>query len=179
MLNQVCTVCLDERCIFFVCSVISRMLATAAIPILSRLMRVKGNGSKLSAAKTLIRVIGPVFANLRVRLLLDSWYMRCILLRAAFGAGFQVIGQVRKDTALFRIPEQTTKRGRPRKYGVKYAPDDIEKLPIIPVRLFIYGKLQWVWYRSVVAKARFLMAAWSAPYGRALKMTSAVSPGHG
>jgi hypothetical protein len=119
-------------------------------------MRVEGNGTKLQAAKTLIRAVLPVFDGLRVRLLLDSWYMRGILLLAALKAGFQVIGQVRKDTALFRIPEQTTRRGRPRKYGAKYSPEDIEKLPITPVQLFIYGKLQWVRYRSVIAKARFL-----------------------
>jgi hypothetical protein len=119
-------------------------------------MRVEGNGSKLTAARTLLRVIKPIFDGLSVRLLLDSWFMRGILPRAALKAGFQVIGQVRKDTALFRIPEQATRRGRPRKYGEKYTPEDIAQLPVTPVQLFIYGKLQWVRYRSVIAKARFL-----------------------
>ena len=144
------------QCWVSLAAVIENGLSAAAIPILSRLMRVGGNGSKLSAAKALIRVIRPVFADHRVRLLLDSWYMRGNLIRSVLQAQMQVIGQVRKDTALFRIPEQTNKRGRPRKYGAKYTPADIEKLPIIPVRLFIYGKLQWVWYRSVIARARFL-----------------------
>jgi hypothetical protein len=101
-------------------------------------------------------VIKPVFDGLSVRLLLDSWYMRGVLLRAALGFGFQVIGQVRKDTALFRIPTRTIKRGRPRKYGAKYTPEDIERLPFTSAELFIYGKLRWVRYRSVIAKARFL-----------------------
>ncbi|MHB8846629.1 MAG: IS701 family transposase [Nitrospirota bacterium] len=144
------------QCWVSLAAVIENGLSAAAIPILSRLMRVEGNSSKLTAAKTLIRVIKPVFEGLSVRLLLDSWYMRGILLRAALGAGLQVIGQVRKDTALFQRPELTTKRGRPRKYGAKYTPEDIEKLPITPAQLFIYGKLQWVRYRSVIAKARFL-----------------------
>jgi hypothetical protein len=144
------------QCWVSLAAVVENDLSAAAIPILSRLMRVEGNGTKLQAAKTLIRAVLPVFDGLRVRLLLDSWYMRGILLLAALKAGFQVIGQVRKDTALFRIPEQTTRRGRPRKYGAKYSPEDIEKLPITPVQLFIYGKLQWVRYRSVIAKARFL-----------------------
>jgi hypothetical protein len=144
------------QCWVSLAAVVENGLSAAAIPILSRLMRVEGNGTKLQAAKTLIRAVLPVFDGLRVRLLLDSWYMRGILLLAALKAGFQVIGQVRKDTALFRIPEQTTRRGRPRKYGAKYSPEDIEKLPITPVQLFIYGKLQWVRYRSVIAKARFL-----------------------
>ncbi len=144
------------QCWVSLAAVVENGLQAAAIPILSRLMRNEGNGSKLTAAKTLIRVITPVFENFTVRLLLDSWYMRGTLLRAALKAGFQVIGQVRKDTALFRVPELRAKRGRPRKYGTKYTPDDIAMLPAISVQLFIYGKLQWVRYRSVIAKARFL-----------------------
>lgn len=144
------------QCWVSLAAVIENGLSAAAIPILSRLMRNEGNGSKLTAAKALIRVIAPVFEHFSVRLLLDSWYMRGALLLAALKSGMQVIGQVRKDTALFRIPKQSAKRGRPRKYGVKYTPADIEKLPITPGELFIYGKLQWVRYRSVIAKARFL-----------------------
>ncbi len=144
------------QCWVSLAAVVENGLQAAAIPILSRLMRAEGNGSKLTAAKTLLRVIVPVFDSLSVRLLLDSWYMRGTLLLAALKAGLHVIGQVRKDTALFRVPEQKAKRGRPRKYGAKYIPDDVEKLAITPVQLFIYGKLQWVRYRSVIAKARFL-----------------------
>ncbi len=144
------------QCWVSLAAVVENGLSAAAIPILSRLMRNEGNGSKLTAAKALIRVIAPVFENFSVRLLLDSWYMRGTLLLAALKSGMQVIGQVRKDTALFRIPIQSTKRGRPRKYGAKYTPADIEKLPITPAELFIYGKLQWVRYRSIIAKARFL-----------------------
>ena len=144
------------QCWVSLAAVIENGLSVAAIPILSRLMRGEGNGSKLTAAKTLLRVIKPVFDDLRVRLLLDSWYMRGVLLRAALGFGFQVIGQVRKDTALFRIPVRTVKRGRPRKYGTKYLPEDIEKLPATSAQLFIYGKLRAVRHRSVIAKARFL-----------------------
>ena len=145
------------QCWVSLAAVVENGLQAAAIPILSRLIRNEGNGNKLTAAKTLLRVIVPVFENLSVRLLLDSWYMRGTLLFVALRSGLHVIGQVRKDTALFRIPDKRkAKRGRPRKYGVKYAPVDIEKIPVTPVQLFIYGKLQWVRYRSVIAKARFL-----------------------
>lgn len=144
------------QCWVSLAAVVENGLQAAAIPILSRLMRIEGNGSKLTAAKTLIRVIRPAFNDLRVRLLLDSWYMRGTLLLSALAAGIQVIGQVRKDTALFRVPDQRTRRGRPAKYGAKYTFDDVANLPVIPVKLFIYGKLQWVRYRSVIAKARFL-----------------------
>ena len=73
------------QCWVSLAAVIENGLSVAAIPFLSRLMRGEGNGSKLTAAKTLLRVIKPVFDDLRVRLLLDSWYMRGVLLRAALG----------------------------------------------------------------------------------------------
>lgn len=80
---------------------------------------------------------------------------------------FKVIGQVRKDTALFCVPDKIRKRGRPKKYGEKYTPKVVEDLPQTWIKLFIYGKLRWVRYRSVMAQARFLNgrlvhAVWSA-----------------
>ena len=137
-------------------SVVSRGLSSAAIPLLFRLMRVNGNTSKLDAAKALIRAILPVFASENVCLLIDSWYMRRILILYALNNGIHVIGQVRKDTALYDIPERTGKRGRPRKYGDKYTSERIELLTEKTERCFIYGKWQWVHYKTVIAKARFL-----------------------
>jgi len=84
------------------------------IPILSRLARQEGNSGKLVAAKKLLRVIAPLFKGLQIVLLMDSWYMRCTLISYALDHGLQVIGQVRRDTALFHQPERTGKRGRPR-----------------------------------------------------------------
>jgi len=148
-------------------AVICSDIQNAAVPLLSRLIRSVGNASKLDAAKTLIRVIAPVFVCLNVRLLLDSWFMRGNLISFALGSGFHVIGQVRKDTALFCVPDKIRKRGRPKKYGEKYTPKVIENLPQTWIKLFVYGKLRWVRYRSVIAKARFLKgrlvhAVWSA-----------------
>jgi hypothetical protein len=137
-------------------SVVSKGLSSAAIPLLFRLMRVNGNTSKLDAAKALIRAILPVFASENVCLLIDSWYMRRILILYALNNGIHVIGQVRKDTALYDIPERTGKRGRPRKYGDKYTSERIELLTEKTERCFIYGKWQWVHYKTVIAKARFL-----------------------
>src|SRR3972149_2814317 len=71
------------QCWVSLAAVVENGLQAAAIPILSRLMRNEGNGSKLTAAKALIRVITPIFENFSVRLLLDSLYMRGTLLRAA------------------------------------------------------------------------------------------------
>jgi hypothetical protein len=137
-------------------SVANQGLSSAAIPLLFRMMRVDGNTSKLDAAKVLIRAIFPVFASENVCLLIDSWYMRATLILYALKNGIHVIGQVRKDTALYKIPVRTGKRGRLRKYGDKLTPERINLLPEKRERRFIYGKWQWVHFKSVIAKARFL-----------------------
>ena len=80
------------QCWVSLAAVVENSLQAAAIPILSRLMRNEGNGSKLTAAKALIRVITPVFEKFSVQLLLYSWYMRGTLLFAALNSGMQVIG---------------------------------------------------------------------------------------
>lgn len=136
--------------------VVEKGLTKAAIPLLSRMMRADGNTSKLDAAKVLIRAAAPVFASQKTCLLLDSWYMRGGLIAYAVKHKIQIIGQVRKDTALYDIPIPTGKRGRPRKYGDKYTPERVAQLPEKRARMFLYGKKQWLWYKSVVAKARFL-----------------------
>lgn len=126
------------------------------IPILSRLARQGGNSGKLVAAKTLLRVIAPLFEGFQTSLLMDSWYMRCTLISYALDRGLQVIGQVRRDTALFHLPERTGKRGRPRKYGEKVSAEWIDSLPQVSMECFIYGKTQMVYYRSAIVLARFL-----------------------
>lgn len=84
-----------------------------ALPILSRLPRATGNGGKLVTAKTLLRVAHHLFRERLVTLLVDSWYMRRSLLCPAQAMGYQVIGQVRKDTALYLPPPpHNGKRGR-------------------------------------------------------------------
>jgi hypothetical protein len=131
-------------------------LKHSAVPLLSRLMRTNGNSSKLDAAKTLFRVVAPVFANQRVVVLMDSWYMKWPLLKYILEHGFNAIGQVRKDTALYGIPAFTGKRGRPRKYGDKFTPDVVAALPEIREWVYIYGKWQWVRYRSAICLAKFM-----------------------
>ncbi|MBU4030512.1 MAG: transposase [Proteobacteria bacterium] len=70
--------------------------------------------------------------------------------------GFQAIGQVRRDTALFGIPVFTGGRGRRRIYGDQYDAEVINALPEIREWLYLYGKWQWVRYRSAVCLARFM-----------------------
>lgn len=117
------------------------------VPVLSRLARQGGNSGKLVAAKTLLRVIVPLFQGVQTFLLVDSWYMRCTLISYALDHDLQVIGQVRRDTALFHLPERTGKRGRPRKYGEKVTALWIDSLPEVSMECFIYGKTQMVYYR--------------------------------
>jgi len=129
-----------------------------AIPLLSRLMRVGGNSGKLMAARTLLRVVAPVFAGQGKTLcLMDSWFMKRPFLEYMLEQGLHAIGQVRKDTALYGIPGVVTgKRGRPRKYGDKFTPEVVEALPVHREQLLLYGKKQWVQYRTTICKARFL-----------------------
>jgi hypothetical protein len=106
----------------------------------------------------LIRALGAVFQDLPVRVLLDSWYMRQQVIEYALAWGFEVIGQVRRDTALYALPQAlgSARRGRRRVYGLKYTPAQVAVLPEYRVRLWLYGQRRWVRYRSVQAKARFL-----------------------
>ncbi len=132
--------------------------APVALPILSRLIPSAGNTGKLIAANTLIRSVYRLFEEVKVRVLVDSWYMRRRFIASMQGRGFDVIGQVRIDTRLYDEPGPRKKgqRGRPRKYGEKYTPKRIAHLKRTITTLRLYGKEQVVRYRSKVLKARFL-----------------------
>jgi len=125
-----------------------------SIPLISRLTRVNGNGNKLVTTGILLRVMRLFFTGATV--LMDSWYMRGTLISSLQSMGYHVIGQVRKDTALYDVPERTGKRGRPRKYGEKYTLERVASLNEARVKTKIYGRWQPLRYRTVIAKARFL-----------------------
>ncbi len=136
---------------------ISTGMKHSAVPLLARLMRTGSNTSKLDAARTLLRVIAPVFSEgKKVFTLVDSWYMKWPYLKFVLSLGFHAIGQVRRDTALYGIPVPTGKRGRPRKYGDKFTPSVVASLPEHRKKVFLYGKWQWVRYRSAVCLAKFM-----------------------
>lgn len=148
----------------------------SAVPLLSRLMRIGGNGGKLDAAKTLLRVIAPVFAGgKQVFILVESWYMKWPYLKYVLSLGYHAIGQVRRDTALYGIPVLTGKRGRPRKYGNKFTPEVVSALPEHRKKVFLYGKWQWVRYCSSVCLAKFMRGLKVRWYGCNLKMRLARS----
>jgi hypothetical protein len=129
----------------------------SAVPLLSRLMRKSGNTSKLDAAISLLAVIAPVFTGKgQLFTLVDSWYMKWPYLREVRKRGFHAIGQVRRDTALYSVPVQQRGKGRPRKYGEKYTQELVATLKEHRRRVFLYGKYQWVRYRSAVCLAKFM-----------------------
>ena len=132
--------------------------APVALPLLSRLIPSASNTGKLIAANTLIRAVYRLFQGLKVRVLVDSWYMRRVFIQSMLARGFDVIGQVRIDTRLYDEPPRRKpgERGRPRKYGDKYTPKRIAHLKRTEVTLKLYGKQQAVRYRSKILKARFL-----------------------
>ena len=128
----------------------------SAVPLLSRLMRKSGNTSKLDAANSLLAVIAPVFSGQgQLFTLVDSWYMKWPYLREVRKRGFHAIGQVRRDTALYAMPIQQQGKGRPRKYGEKYTQELVDTLKELRRRVFLYGKYQWVRYRSAVCLAKY------------------------
>lgn len=125
------------------------------VALRSRLVHAVGNGGKLTIALELIEALRSQMQ--RVRVLFDSWYMRRRLILPLLGQSVQVIGQVRRDTALFvPPPTKPPQRGRPRKYGARLTPELIEALPGEEHTLFIYGKEQRVRLRTALAVARFL-----------------------
>ena len=140
-----------------------------SFPIRLRLVPGTGNTHKLKIAGALLRAFRP-HLPVPVRLLTDAWFMRRRLLLPLLRSRGQFIGQVRKDTALFRVPPpRSSRRGRPRIYGDKITPEDIAALPAEIVSLHLYGKWQKVRLQSIVAKARFLdghpvRAVWCALY---------------
>jgi hypothetical protein len=127
------------------------------LPILSRLVPTTGNRNKLKIALALVRGLAPVMTQ-PVRVLFDAWFMRARLVLPLLSRKIQVIGQARRDTALFLPPvvSVTKGRGRPAKYGARLTVEDIDALPTHQLTLTLYGKEQLIRLRSVVAMARFL-----------------------
>ena len=90
-------------------------------------------------------------------LLLDAWYMRGSLIRAALRLGHDVIGQVRRDTILFRLPAPRGPgtRGRPRLYGVRIDAATVAELPATVHTIAGYGGRS-ARLRHAVCRPRFL-----------------------
>lgn len=139
-------------------AVVERGWSVGAVPLLLRLVRGRGQGSKLATAQLMMRLLGDRLGQ--VRLLVDAWYMRRRLLLPVVAAGHCVIGRVRKDTALFHKPPARSKqRGRPRKYGARLTPEQVATLPVMRSAQILYRHLEVVRYRTCWGVARFLNGA--------------------
>lgn len=131
------------------------VVTRGVVPIRSRLVAGTGNTNKLFLGLALVRAILPIAPNLR--LLIDSWFMRARLVLPLLSRGVRIIGQARRDTALFLPPEpELPRRGRRRIYGKRLSASDIAALPAAEHTLRLYGKDMRVRLRSVIAVVRFL-----------------------
>ncbi len=145
----------------------------ACLPLVIRLHKKIGNRSKITTGVSLIRWLAPVLWNSgteKLRVLVDAWYMKGPFILPLLKQDMDVIGQVRRDTALFDFPteQKNPNRGRPRKYGQKWTLQDFkERCRLHTAELKIYGnKPKMVKYYSKRLKARFLkgepvIAVWS------------------
>jgi hypothetical protein len=125
------------------------------VPIVTGLCRGPGHAGKIALAKTLVRAVGDRLGPLC--LLLDAWYMRRSLIQAALRRGHAVIGQVRRDTALFQVPPPPAPgtRGRPRVYGARLDAAAVVQLSVTCPRIAGYGGRR-ARLRHVLCRARFL-----------------------
>jgi DDE superfamily endonuclease len=124
------------------------------VPIVTGLCRSSGNAGKIALARTLLRVVGNRLGSLC--LLLDAWYMRVSLIQAALRRGHAVIGQVRRDTALFGLPPRAPgRRGRPRVDGERIDAAAAGLLPASMHRIAGYGG-RAARLRHVLCRPRFL-----------------------
>jgi hypothetical protein len=147
---------LNSQCWVTLALVVRVRLGSAlTVPIRSWLLEESGQRGKLWVARQLMDSIRGQVKG--VRLLIDAWFMRSTLILPLLEQQVRIIGQVRRDTALFLPPEPEPKRrGRKRKYGRRIDPAVLEALPVQERELMLYGTLQRIRVRSVLAVARFL-----------------------
>jgi hypothetical protein len=131
------------------------MGSALTVPIRSWLVEESGQRGKLWVARQLIDAIRGHVQE--ARLLIDAWFMRKSLILPLLEQKVRIIGQVRRDTALYLPPEPEPKRrGRKRKYGQRIDAATLGTFPMMEMELALYGKMQPVRVRSAIAAARFL-----------------------
>ena len=132
-----------------------RLGSALTVPIRSWLVEESGQRGKLWVARQLIDSIRGHVSE--ARLLIDAWFMRKSLILPLLEQRVRIIGQVRRDTVLCLPPEPEPKRRGPkRKYGQRIDAEMRDALPAQERALWLYGKVQRVRIRSVIAVARFL-----------------------
>jgi DDE superfamily endonuclease len=136
--------------------VVERGWKVGAVPLMLRLVRRGTNRGKLKSARFLLHLLGQRLGQVRV--LLDAWFMRGWLITRTVDDGHTVIGCVRRDLALYKVPRlpRLRCRGRPRKYGARLTPAKVAALPTQRSAGILYGKLAVVRWRSCRVAARLL-----------------------
>jgi hypothetical protein len=147
---------LNSQCWVTLAVVVRVRLGSAlTVPIRSWLVEESGQRGKLWVARRLIDAVRGQLKD--ARLLIDAWFMRRSLILPLLEQRVRIIGQVRRDTALFFLPQpEPRRRGRKRKYGLRIDAAVLAALPVKKMELMLYGKVQTVRLRSVIAVARFL-----------------------
>lgn len=149
----------NGQCIVSLACVVRNLnLQCIALPILSCVARRAGNRNKLIAAQALFRSVRSIVAKKNIRVLMDAWYMKGRLVLYLLEEGVEVIGQVRRDTALFHAPKTPPKgkRGRKPKKGERVYLADVDQKRFEQVQMKLYGREVLVHYRSAELVARFL-----------------------
>jgi hypothetical protein len=147
---------LNSQCWVTLALVVHVRLGSAlTVPIRSWLVEESGQRGKLWVARQLIESVRAHVKN--ARLLIDAWFMRRSLILPLLEQQVRIIGQVRRDTALYLPPEpEPVRRGRKRKYGLRIDAAMLDAMPVKQMELPLYGKVQPVRVRSTIAVARFL-----------------------
>ena len=147
---------LNSQCWVTLALVVRVRLGSAlTVPIRSWLVEASGQRGKLWVARQLINSVRGQLKD--VRLLIDAWFMRRSLILPLLEQRVRIIGQVRRDTALYFLPQpEPRRRGRKRKYGLRIDAVVLAALPVKEMELTLYGKAQSVRLRSVIAVVRFL-----------------------
>src|SRR3954466_686466 len=135
------------------CAVVPCRDRPRAVPIVTGLCRGAGHVGKIALAKALLRAVADRLGPLC--LLLDAWYMRGSVIRAAMGRGHTVVGQVRRDTALFELPPPRApgRRGRSRLYGAKLDAEAVARLRGCRHRTTALAAMAVGWLACVTASA--------------------------
>src|SRR5271167_390988 len=147
---------LNSQCWVTLAVVVRVRLGSAlTVPIRSWLVEESGQRGKLWVARQLIDAVRGHVKE--ARLLIDAWFMRKSLILPLLEQRVRIIGQVRRDTALYFLPQpEPRRRGPKRKYGLRIDAAVLAALPVQEMELMLYGKVQTVRLRSVIAVARFL-----------------------
>jgi hypothetical protein len=136
-------------------AVIGNSLGFWSVPLMSNLAVRTGNHGKLETMRAMVEEVSASLGA--ITLLLDAWYMKGYLIVDALTRDAIVIGQVRRDTALYGPPPlRTGKPGRPRKYGDRITKEKLNALAQTHTELRIYGSHRTVRYRTAICMARFL-----------------------